>query len=102
MRFALLFLLCSPCIALRAEPLVIGSKNFTESYLLAEIAAQLLESHGVEIERRLGLNGTRISFEALRNGAIDLYPEYTGTISEVILAEPELRPATGRSRPPWR
>lgn len=90
MRFALLFFLCFPVVALRAEPLVIGSKNFTESYLLAEIAAQLLESHGIEVERRLGLNGTKISFEALRNGAIDLYPEYTGTISEVILAQPRL------------
>ena len=73
-----------------ASPVVVGSKNFTESYLLAEIAAQLLESRGVEVERRLGLNGTKISFEALRNEAIDLYPEYTGTISEVILAQPEL------------
>jgi osmoprotectant transport system permease protein len=74
----------------RAEPVVIGSKNFTENYILAEIAAQLLEAEGIEVERRLGLNGTKISFEALRNGAIDLYPEYSGTISEVILADPSV------------
>lgn len=73
-----------------AEPLVIGSKNFAESYILAEAAAQLLESHGVEVERRLGLNGTRISFQALTNHAIDLYPEYSGTIAEVIIGDPGL------------
>lgn len=74
-----------------AEPLVIGSKNFTENYILAEAAAQLLESHGIEVERRLGLNGTRISFQALTNHAIDLYPEYSGTISEVILGDSDLK-----------
>ena len=74
-----------------AEAVVVGSKNFTENYILAEAAAQLLESNGIEVERRLGLNGTRISFEALVNGAIDVYPEYSGTISEVILGDPGLR-----------
>lgn len=74
----------------RADTVTIGSKNFTENYLLAEIAAQLLEHNGITVKRRLGLNGTKISFEALRNHAIDLYPEYSGTISEVILAEPSL------------
>lgn len=73
-----------------AETVVAGSKNFTESYILAEIAAQLLEHNGIEVERRLGLNGTKIAFTALQNGAIDFYPEYSGTIAEVILAEPEL------------
>jgi len=74
----------------RAEPFVIGSKTFAESYILAEAGAQLLESKGYEVERRFGLNGTKVAFEALRNGAIDSYPEYTGTITEVILAQPEL------------
>jgi len=86
-------LLCAAFLAgnrADAEPLVIGSKNFTENYILAEAAAQLLESHGVEVERRLGLNGTRISFQALTNDAIDLYPEYSGTISEVILGDANL------------
>lgn len=82
--------LLSLCACARAEPVVVGSKNFTESYILAEIAAQLLEHHGIEVERRLGLNGTRIAFTALTNAAIDLYPEYSGTISEVILSTPEL------------
>ncbi len=60
--------------------LVVGSKNFPESKLLAEIFAQLIEARtDLEVERRLGLAGTQICFEALRTGAIDLYPEYTGT-----------------------
>ena len=93
MRDLLLALLLSAIATsgVAAEAVVIGSKNFTENYILAEAAAQLLESNGIEVERRLGLNGTRISFEALVNDAIDLYPEYTGTISEVILGKPGLR-----------
>ncbi len=75
----------------QADPVVIGSKTFAESYILSEAAAQLLESKGFEVDRRFGLNGTSIAFEALQNEAIDLYPEYTGTITEVILKQPELR-----------
>jgi len=73
-----------------AEPVVIGSKNFAESYILAEASAQLLESKGFEVDRRFGLNGTKIAYDALQNKAIDFYPEYTGTIAEVILEQPSL------------
>ncbi len=73
-----------------SEPVVIGSKVFAESYILAEASAQLLEHQGYDVDRRFGLNGTKIAFDALQNGAIDFYPEYTGTISEVILGRPEL------------
>jgi len=73
-----------------AQTVAVASKNFTENYILAEIAAQLLEAHGIDVERRQGLNGTKISYEALHNRAIDVYPEYTGTITEVILNRPEL------------
>ncbi|MEX2496554.1 MAG: glycine betaine ABC transporter substrate-binding protein [Woeseia sp.] len=90
LRLSILALLLLASCA-QAKPLVVGSKNFTENYILAEIAAQLLQDNGIEVEKRLGLNGTKISYEALRNGAIDLYPEYSGTISEVILARPELK-----------
>lgn len=82
-----LFLAC----AVQAEPVVIGSKTFAESYILAEAGAELLESKGFDVDRRFGLNGTSIAFEALQNGAIDFYPEYTGTITEVILKQPELK-----------
>lgn len=68
-----------------ARPIVVGSKTFTESYLLAEILAQTLEGAGFEVERRFGFGGTLICYEALRVGEIDLYPEYTGTIRETIL-----------------
>jgi len=61
------------------DPVRVGSKNFGESYLLAEIFAQLLEARGLEVERSLGLGATEIVFQALRTGAIDVYPEYTGT-----------------------
>ena len=60
-------------------PVVVASKPFGESFLLAEMFAQLLESRGITVERRLGLGATQIAFQALRSGAIDVYPEYTGT-----------------------
>jgi osmoprotectant transport system permease protein len=77
-----------------AGRVVVGSKNFEESRLLAEIFAQLLEARtGLEVERRLGLAGTQVCFEALRGGAIDLYPEYTGTgLASILGAEPEAGP----------
>ena len=63
----------------------IGSKNFTESLLLGELYAQLLEDDGLRVRRRLDLGGTDIAMEALRRGEIDLYPEYTGTALLVVL-----------------
>jgi osmoprotectant transport system permease protein len=74
------------------EKLVIGSKMHAESYLLAEIMAQLLESDGFEVERKFGFGGTLICYNALASSEIDLYPEYTGTISEAIFTADE-RPA---------
>ena len=69
----------------RESAIVVGSKNFGESYLLAEIAAQVLEAKGFAVSRRFGLGGTLICYEALKNGEIDLYPEYTGTLSQAVL-----------------
>ena len=70
--------------ALAAEPLRIGSKRFTESYILGEI---LLQAAGGKAfaEHRQGLGNTGIVFAALKAGSIDLYPEYTGTIAGEIL-----------------
>lgn len=88
----LLFIM--PVVAVAAvtsgEPVRVGSKTFTESYILAEIAAQLLESRGIAVERQPGLGGTLIAFEALRKGSIDLYPEYTGTLTQAVLKTPDL------------
>ncbi len=60
-------------------PVVVASKPFGESYLLAEMFAQLLESQGIMVQRRPGLGSTEVAFQALRTNAIDVYPEYTGT-----------------------
>ncbi|MEI5677107.1 ABC transporter [Mesorhizobium sp. CGMCC 1.15528] len=62
-----------------ADAVKIGSKNFTEQFVVAEIYAQALEKAGIEVERRLNLGATLIAHGALTNGDIDLYPEYTGT-----------------------
>ncbi len=69
----------------------IGAKNFTESLLLAEMIAQLLEAQtNLTVERRYGLGGTMIAHNALREGAIDLYVEYTGTALTAILRAPSM------------
>jgi osmoprotectant transport system permease protein len=84
-----------------ARPVVrVGSKSFTESYVLGEIAAQVLERVGeVRVDRRLGLGGTGLAYRALETGAIDIYPEYTGTLARVILKDPALAtPAAIRLR----
>ncbi|MGD2295144.1 MAG: glycine betaine ABC transporter substrate-binding protein, partial [Candidatus Aminicenantes bacterium] len=66
--------------------ITIGAKNFTEQYILAHLFAQLIESYSpLKVELKTGLAGTKICFDALRNGQIDLYPEYTGTGLLVIL-----------------
>jgi len=62
----------------------VGSKDFTESALLAEIAAQMLEARGVSVERRFELGGN-LPHEAMVSGTLDLYPEYTGTSYTAIL-----------------
>jgi len=82
--FAILVCLISST-SLYSQTISIGAKNFNEGYLLSEILAQLFESNGFEVERNYNLGGTLICFEALKNREIDVYPEYTGTISEQIL-----------------
>ncbi len=63
----------------------VGAKHFNEGYILSEMLAQLLEDGGYKVERKFNLGGTAVAFEALRAGAIDLYPEYTGTVALEIL-----------------
>jgi osmoprotectant transport system permease protein len=74
--------------AAAAEPPTVrlGSKTFTESIVLAELAAGLAASSGARIEHRAALGGTRILWEALLRGELDVYPEYTGTIARELLA----------------
>lgn len=74
-----------------AEPIKVGSKAFTEGYLSGELIAQKLEASKFQVTRKFGLGQTGVLSEALKSGDIDLYPEYTGTISEAILKKPELK-----------
>ena len=68
------------------ETIVVGSKNFTEQIVLAELFAQQIEAHStLRVDRRLNLGGTFICHDALVSGKIDLYPEYTGTALIAIL-----------------
>jgi osmoprotectant transport system permease protein len=73
-----------------AGPVQIGSKQFTEGVILGEITAQLLEARGVGAEHRRELGGSRVLWGALLNGEIDIYPEYTGTLTQEILADAAL------------
>ncbi len=59
--------------------ITVGSKNFTEQYILGELYAQALEANGFNVEKRLDLGSEQIADKALQNGQIDMYPEYTGT-----------------------
>ncbi|MGH7983954.1 MAG: glycine betaine ABC transporter substrate-binding protein [Candidatus Udaeobacter sp.] len=85
------FLLIFSCVPIflihsaSAAPVVIGSKKFTESYVLGEIAKRTLIDAGIPVEHRQGMGGTIILWQALRGGQIDVYPEYTGTIVQEIL-----------------
>ena len=82
----------SPGAAAAAESIVVGSKAFTEGYVLGEIAAQTLESAAtVPVTRKLGMGSTGIVFQALKSGAIDVYSDYTGTLAEAILKRPDLK-----------
>jgi len=71
--------------ALAADAVVVGSKRFTESYILGEIVRQTLVEAGVAAEHRQGLGNTGILEQALASGAVDVYPEYTGTIVRELL-----------------
>ena len=66
-------------------PLQVGSKQFTESVILGEIAVQALRAQGIPAEHRRELGGTRVLWDALLQGQIDLYAEYTGTLTQEIL-----------------
>ncbi|MFT3817557.1 MAG: glycine betaine ABC transporter substrate-binding protein [Rubrivivax sp.] len=82
-----LLLLPLPAAADEA-PLRIGSKRFTEAYILAELMAQTARPHAA-VELKAGLGNTAIVYQALQSGAIDVYPEYTGTLALEILKDPQ-------------
>jgi osmoprotectant transport system permease protein len=84
-RISIVAMLTLCCAALIDAQVVIGSKKFTESYVLGEIAKRSLSDAGIPTEHRQGMGGTIILWEALRSKQIDLYSEYTGTITQEIL-----------------
>lgn len=85
-----LFLCLSAGAGNDAPGLQVGSKRFTESYILGEIVAQTAERAGAPALHRQGLGNTAVVLEALKAGAIDVYPEYLGTIAAEVLKQPTL------------
>jgi osmoprotectant transport system substrate-binding protein len=77
-----------PGRGLAQDPIVIGSKNFTEQLILGEMYAQRLQALGLPVTTSLNLGGTAVAHEALVAGELSLYPEYTGTALTVILEIP--------------
>ncbi len=87
-RSWLLWLLLVTCAwAQETETIRIGSKAFPESWVLGEAAVQLARSSGAEVEYTKSLGATEIIYSALKQGSIDVYPEYTGTIRQVFLKQ---------------
>ncbi|HMQ68416.1 MAG TPA: glycine betaine ABC transporter substrate-binding protein [Ignavibacteria bacterium] len=85
MKNILIILILIISSAANGQTIRVGAKHFNEGYILSEILSQLLENEGYRVERKFNLGGTLVCYQALINKEIDLYPEYTGTISEAIL-----------------
>lgn len=73
------------------RPVVVASKPFGESYLLAEMFSQLLESEQIKVDRRFGFGATELAWQGIKSGAIDVYAEYTGTGLLAILGKPPMK-----------
>ncbi len=82
-RIVFIVLFLTSCA--KHDPIVVGSKNFTESVLLGEIVAQRLEKAGCSVTRKLDLGGTLVCDRAIAAGSLDVYPEYSGTALTAIL-----------------
>jgi osmoprotectant transport system permease protein len=77
-------------VSARAEPVVIGSKVFTEGVIVSEIATQLVRESGAEARHQRELGGTRVLWSALERGDIDCYPEYSGTLRAEIFSQQKI------------
>jgi osmoprotectant transport system substrate-binding protein len=80
-------LLALACQAAAAKAVRVGSKNFSEQFIVAELYAGALEAAGYQVERKLNLGSTFATHEALKAGSIDVYPEYTGTALTTLVQE---------------
>lgn len=87
-----------PAATRAGSPVVIGSKAFTESVILGEIARLAARERGIEVQHRQSLGGTRILWSALLHGDIDAYPEYTGTITHELLHDVPSRASIAQLR----
>ncbi|MEO8877266.1 MAG: glycine betaine ABC transporter substrate-binding protein [Polyangiaceae bacterium] len=83
--FIMLIGLLLPRISFAEETVRVGSKRFTESYLLAEIVTGMIAQAGGVATHEQGLGATAVAFRALQDGQIDALPEYTGTLAEAIV-----------------
>ena len=88
-------------LLLAQPPVQVGSKVFTESVILGEVVTRTLAAAGIPAVHRRELGGTRILWDALQRGELDVYAEYTGTLAEEIFGGKV--PATMQAlAPPWR
>jgi osmoprotectant transport system substrate-binding protein len=71
--------LLAACQGAGAKPVRVGSKDFTEEFIVGNMYALILESNGIPVERKLNLGGTPVLQQALVSDQVDIYPEYTGT-----------------------
>lgn len=85
MKKTILILLFILSASAESQTIKVGAKHFNEGYILSEMLSRLYESEGYTVDRKFNLGGTLVCYEALINNEIDVYPEYTGTISEAIL-----------------
>ncbi|SRR5581483_6078162 len=92
----LLPLLVAGCA--QKSPIVVGSKNFTESVILGELVAQKLERAGCTVDRKLNMGGTFVCDSAMTSGALDAYVEYSGTALEAILKQPKANVAAAYAK----
>jgi osmoprotectant transport system substrate-binding protein len=84
----------SACGGSASAPIKVGSKDFTEEFIVGEMYALMLENEGYKVERKLNLGGTPVAQEAITKGDIDLYPEYTSTaLLTVLKKDPIADPA---------
>src|SRR5438874_7974556 len=95
------FLLSAFCLLTCAkhDPIVVGSKNFTESVILGELLSQKLESARCSVDRRLNMGGSLVCDAAIAAGSLDAYVEYSGTALTAILHQPQQqsRPAVNET-----
>lgn len=88
-KFASIIFICATILSAQEPGIKIGSKNFTESVILGEIAKYIADASDINAIHREQLGGTRVLWNALIGGEIDIYPEYTGTITQEIFAGEE-------------